>query len=134
MLDTNGNVTRRVPGPPTLRIEGLRKSYGATVALGGVALWVAPGTILGLLGPNGAGKTTLVSIVAGLRRPDRGSVHVAGVDVAQEPKRAQLLVGLAPQETGVYLLVTVRDNLMFFGGLAGLRGRELRRRIDDVGT
>jgi ABC-2 type transport system ATP-binding protein len=116
-----------------LEVEGVRKSYGATVALDGVDLAVEAGVILGLLGPNGAGKTSLVSIIAGLRRPDSGSVRVGGVDVVRSPQRAQQLIGLAPQETGVYLPLTVRDNLRFFAGLAGLRGRGLRDRIDDVG-
>jgi ABC-2 type transport system ATP-binding protein len=87
---------------------------------------------VGLLGPNGAGKTSLVSIVSGLRRADRGRVLVGGIDVGRAPDRAQRLLGLAPQETGVYLPLTVRDNLRFFAGLAGLRRNELRRRVDEV--
>jgi ABC-2 type transport system ATP-binding protein len=116
-----------------LDVEGVRKAYGATVALDGVDLVVAAGQILGLLGPNGAGKTSLVSIVAGLRRPDAGAVHVGGVDVVRRPQLAQQLIGLAPQETGVYLPLTVRDNLRFFAGLAGLRGRVLHDRIHEIG-
>jgi ABC-2 type transport system ATP-binding protein len=116
-----------------LVVAGVRKAYGETVALDGVDLAVAAGSILGLLGPNGAGKTSLVSIVAGLRRPDAGSVHVAGIDVARDPHGAHQLIGYAPQETGVYPTLTVRDNLRFFAGLAGLRRRELRERIDAVG-
>jgi ABC-2 type transport system ATP-binding protein len=115
-----------------LEVHGLRKSYGHTVALDGIDVVVEPGTIVGLLGPNGAGKTSLVSIVAGLRRPDGGSVRVCDVDVAREPKRAQRLIGLAPQDTGVYPAITVRENLRLFAGLAGLRRRELRDRIDSV--
>jgi ABC-2 type transport system ATP-binding protein len=119
-------------GGPTLEVRGVEKSYGTTPALAGVDLTVEPGTIVGLLGPNGAGKSTLVSIVAGLRRPDAGSVHVGGIDVARDPKGAQRLIGLAPQDTGVYLLLSVRDNLRFFGGLAGLRGTVLQERVDEV--
>jgi ABC-2 type transport system ATP-binding protein len=115
-----------------LTIRGVRKAYGSTVALAGVDLDVERGTILGLLGPNGAGKTTLVSIVAGLRRPDAGTVTVDGVDVVRDPGRAQRHLGLAPQETGIYLPLSVRDNLRFFAGLAGLRRRELRRSVDAV--
>ncbi len=117
-----------------LAVVGLRKSYRAAPALAGVDLEVPAGTILGLLGPNGAGKTTLVSIVAGLRRADSGTALVGGVDVDRFPKRAQRLIGFAPQETGVYPVLTVRDNLRFFAGLAGLRRREASDRIDEVGA
>jgi ABC-2 type transport system ATP-binding protein len=117
---------------PTLAVVGVRKAYGATVALDGVDLTVEPGTILGLLGRNGAGKTTLVSVITGLLRADTGSVRVAGIDVARDPYRARASIGLAPQETGVYLPLSVRDNLRFFGGLCDLRGRMLRTRIDEV--
>jgi ABC-2 type transport system ATP-binding protein len=117
-----------------LSIVGLQKSYRGTPALAGVDLEVEAGSILGLLGPNGAGKTTLVSIVAGLRRADAGTVHVGGLDVDRHPKQAQRLIGFAPQETGVYPILTVRDNLRFFAGLAGLRRRDASVRIDEVGA
>src|SRR5207302_3114397 len=109
-----------------------RKSYGSTKALVGVYLDAAAGEIVGLLGPNGAGKTTLVSIVAGLRRPDAGSVTVAGIDVLSRPAEARRHLGLAPQELGIYPTLTVRHNLQFFGELADLRGPELRRRIEEI--
>jgi ABC-2 type transport system ATP-binding protein len=135
MSNTDQDLRPTIPGGggvPALAIAGLRKAYGATVALAGVDLDVAAGTILGLLGPNGAGKTSLVSIVAGLRRPDAGTVHVAGIDVVRDPQRARGLVGLAPQETGVYMPLTIRDNLRFFAGLAGMRRAEQRARIDEI--
>lgn len=135
MSDTTQHFGTTVAGAgpaPVLAIEGLRKSYRDTLALDGVDLEVPAGTILGLLGPNGAGKTSLVSIVAGLRRPDAGRVQVCGIDVVRTPQRARPLIGLAPQDTGVYLLLSVRDNLRFFGGLAGLRRAALRARIDEV--
>ena len=72
--------------------------------------------------------------MAGLRRPDAGTVHVDGVDVVADPQRACPLIGYAPQETGVYLPLTVRDNLRFFAGLAGLRRRARDERIDAVGA
>jgi len=117
---------------PILQVEGVRKRYRSTVALDGVDLSVPAGTVVGLLGPNGAGKTSLVSIVAGLRRPDAGTVHVGGIDVVRDPRAARRHIGLAPQDTGVYPTLTVRDNLRFFAGLAGLRKAEAGRRIDAV--
>ncbi len=117
---------------PVLEIRGLRKSYGRLQALDGIDLEVARGEVVGLLGHNGAGKSTLVSIVAGLRAPDAGSVHVTGVDVARDPVRACRHLGLAPQETAIYPEARVRDNLRVFGELAGMSGARLRTRIEEV--
>jgi ABC-2 type transport system ATP-binding protein len=130
MSDTDGHAPARVA--PALWIEGLTKHYGTTVALAGVDLRVEAGTILGLLGPNGAGKTSLVSIVAGLRQPDAGRVEVCGIDAVRAPQRTRALIGIAPQETGVYLSLRVRDNLRFFAGLAGLSRAEVATRIEEV--
>ena len=135
MLDTDGNAKARVVAgrhPSALAVVGLEKSYGTTVALSGVDLTVEAGTILGLLGPNGAGKTSLVSIVAGLRRPDAGRVEVCGIDVVRSPQTARRLIGIAPQDTGVYLPLRVRDNLRFFAGLAGLSRADTATRIEEV--
>ena len=135
MLDTHQDSAISVPpglGAPALLVEGLHKSYGKTVALAGVDLRVEAGTVLGLLGPNGAGKTSLVSIVAGLRRPDAGRVEVCGIDAVRSPREARPLLGIAPQDTGVYVTLRVRDNLRYFAGLAGLRRAEAAARIDEV--
>jgi len=115
-----------------LRVEGLRKAYGEVVALRGVDLEVTRGQIVCLLGPNGAGKTTLVSIVAGLRRADDGIVEVDGLDARKPSAEVRRRIGLAPQDLGIYPVVSVRNNLLLFGRLAGLRPRELRARIDEV--
>ncbi len=115
-----------------LQVRDVRKSYGDRVALASVDLDVGAGTILGLVGPNGAGKTTLVSIIAGLRRADAGSVRVAGCDVVADAARARALIGLAPQDTGVYLSLSVRDNLAYFAGLAGLHRSARRTRVESV--
>ena len=115
-----------------LKVSDLVKRYGSRTALDGVSLEVAPGEVLGLLGPNGAGKSTLVSIVAGLRRPDSGSVLVDGIDIVTEPAAARARVGLAPQDTGLYEVLTARENLAFFAELAGLRRRARVARIDEL--
>jgi ABC-2 type transport system ATP-binding protein len=115
-----------------LYVRGVHKQYGSIRALVGVDIEASAGDIVALLGPNGAGKTTLVSIVAGLRRQDRGQVHVNGIYVRKDGHAARAQLGLAPQETGIYRTVSVRDNLQFFGELAGLRRRHLRERILEV--
>jgi ABC-2 type transport system ATP-binding protein len=115
-----------------LEIQGLRKSYGTRLALAGVDLDIGAGEIVGLLGPNGAGKTTLVSILAGLIQPDAGGVLIGSIDAIAHPHQARRLLGLAPQETGIYPTLTCRDNLKFFAELAGLRRRQLESAVDTV--
>jgi ABC-2 type transport system ATP-binding protein len=115
-----------------LTVSDVYKSYRAVKALDGVSIEIEPGEILGLLGPNGAGKTTLVSLIAGLRRPDAGRVRVAGLDVTAHPEEARRFIGLAPQDLGIYPVVSVRDNLTVFGEIAGVWGPRLRRRIDEL--
>jgi len=115
-----------------LRVEGLRKSYGAVAALRGVDLEVPAGEIVSLLGRNGAGKSTLVSIVAGLRRADAGSVTIAGLDVLKHARAARRVIGVAPQDIGIYPIVSVRQNLRLFAELAGLPRRAVAASIRDV--
>jgi ABC-2 type transport system ATP-binding protein len=128
-------ITEVRPGCPAhrgLEVAGVTKSYGELVALEGIDLEVAPGSVVGLLGPNGAGKTTLLSIVAGLLRADAGTVRVNGFDTRRDPLRAQRSLGFAPQTTGLYEPLTVEENLRFLGELAGLTRNRLDTRISDV--
>jgi ABC-2 type transport system ATP-binding protein len=117
-----------------LAVENVRKRYGAASALAGFDLTVDSGEIVGLVGHNGAGKSTLVGVVAGLIRADSGRVLVGGVDVAAAPAAARAMIGLAPQEIALYLPATLRDNLLLFGRLAGLRRRALHAAIDETTT
>lgn len=115
-----------------LEIRDVHKSYGEVVALNGVNLEIASGEILGLLGPNGAGKTTLISLIAGLTRADHGSITVGGLEVQLQPMQVKRMLGVAPQELGVYLQLTVEQNLRFFGRLVGLRREALNDRIESI--
>lgn len=115
-----------------LRVQAVTKRYGAKLALDRVDLRVEPGEIVGLLGPNGAGKTTLVSIVAGVRQADEGTVAIDGREARQDPRRARRAVGYAPQSLGVYPTATVRENLRFFGRLSGLRRRATEANLVDT--
>jgi ABC-2 type transport system ATP-binding protein len=115
-----------------LVVENVAKSYGSITALRGVDLEISKGEVVALLGPNGAGKTTLVSIVAGLRAPDSGRVRVQGIDILEEPERARCHLGIAPQQTGVYPVLSVYENLYFFGALGGLGRAPLKRRIEEA--
>lgn len=103
-----------------LQATGLTKSFGEVHALAGAGFEVEAGQVVALLGRNGAGKTTLLSIVAGLLRPDAGSVMLDDLDALAYPEDAAKLVGIAPQDTGVYTVLSVRQNLEFFGELSGM--------------
>src|SRR5215469_17028931 len=83
-----------VSSVPAVRVEGVVKRFGPTVALDGAGLEVPEGMVFGLLGPNGAGKTTLVRILATLLAPDAGRAEVLGHDVASEPADVRELIGL----------------------------------------
>jgi len=122
----------RVDDGLMLHIYGLCKAYGRLQALQGVDLDAQAGEIVALLGPNGAGKTTLVSIVAGLRKADSGVVEVDGMDALRRSADVRRRIGLAPQDLGMYPVVSVRHNLQLFGELAGVRRTELKARIDEV--
>ena len=121
-------------GEPALAIEarGLEKRYGDVRALRGLSLEVEGGTIFGLLGPNGAGKSTAVKILTTLSRPDAGEARVAGFDVRREPNRVRHAIGVVGQRSGVDREATGRENVTLEGQLYGLRGRELRARVDEL--
>jgi ABC-2 type transport system ATP-binding protein len=89
-----------------------------------VSLAVAQGEFFGLLGPNGAGKTTLINVIAGLARPDAGSVSVMGADVALDYRRARRTLGVVPQELVFDPFFTVRETLRIQSGYFGIRGND----------
>ena len=125
-------VNGRGSSVPAVRVEGVVKRFGATVALDGAGLEVPAGMVFGLLGPNGAGKTTLVRILATLLLPDAGRAEVFGRDVAGEPAAVRELIGLTGQFAAVDELLTGRENLEMFGRLFKLPGEQARRRAGEL--
>jgi ABC transporter DrrB family efflux protein len=117
---------------PAVRVEGVVKRFGATVALDGARLEVPAGMVFGLLGPNGAGKTTLVRILATLLAPDAGRAEVLGHDVAGEPAAVRELIGLTGQFAAVDELLTGRENLEMFGRLFKLSHQDAHRRAGEL--
>jgi len=115
-----------------VRVEGVSKRFGATVALAGVDLVVPEGTVFGLLGPNGAGKTTLVRVLATLLTPDAGRAEVFGRDVVADAPAVRELLGLTGQFAAVDEILSGRENLVMFGRLFDLSPAEARRRADEL--
>lgn len=112
-----------------LRIENLTKRYGSLVALNDVSLSLQRGEFFGLLGPNGAGKTTLMSLVAGIRAPDRGEIFLEGERFQHNRIEQRLQLGFVPQALALYDELSGEENLRLFGRLYGLRGSLLRERV-----
>jgi ABC-2 type transport system ATP-binding protein len=113
-----------------IQINSVEKSYKSLKALGGVSLSIEEGEFFGLLGPNGAGKTTLISTIAGLIRPDAGSVKIHGHDVITDFRAARGKLGVVPQELVFDPFFTVRETLRLQSGYFGLKNND--KWIDEV--
>jgi ABC-2 type transport system ATP-binding protein len=98
-------------------VKGLEKRFGSFIAVNRLSFEVPKGQIFGFLGPNGAGKTTAIRIMAGLSLPTSGTVHLAGIDVIQEPVRAKAIVGYVPDRPYLYEKLTGRELLQFVANL-----------------
>jgi ABC-2 type transport system ATP-binding protein len=114
-----------------LSVRGLQKRFGARVAVDGVSFAIKPGEVYGLLGPNGAGKTTSISMIAGILARDAGEVEIDGIDIDAGPP-ARVQIGIVPQAITLYLDLTARENLYFWGRMYDLRGDGLRRAAEEA--
>jgi ABC-2 type transport system ATP-binding protein len=120
-----------------VEIRGLTKTFkrqdGSPVhAVKDVDLDIYKGEIFSLLGPNGAGKTTLISMISGLLEPTAGEATIGGHSIRAEPLDAKRLLGIVPQEVALYMELSARQNLDFFGRLYGMGGAELQKRVDET--
>jgi len=100
-----------------IRVEGIRKAYGSTVAVDGVSFEVEEAEIFGLIGPNGAGKTTTMECVEGVRRPDRGSISVLGLDPVRQAYALQQRIGVQLQEAQLQKRIKVREAVALWSSL-----------------
>ena len=113
-----------------IETRGLAKRFGEVQAVADVDFDVGKGELFGFLGPNGAGKTTTINMLTGLARPDAGTIRIADIDCSKNPKAAQHLMGVVPDESNLYPELTGFGNLCFCGSLYGMakRDREARAR------
>jgi ABC-2 type transport system ATP-binding protein len=115
-----------------LALRKVTKRFGPITALDDVSLEIAPGEFFGLLGPNGAGKSTLMSLVAGLRAPEAGTITLDGQPVASGASVVRRNLGLVPQTIALFPGLTAEENLRIFGELQGLRGLNLKAALDEA--
>lgn len=115
-----------------LKVENLYKSFGNINAVDGVSFEVNKGEIFGLLGPNGAGKSTTISMISTLLPPSRGEILYEGESIIKDPKTIRKRLGVVPQDIALYPTLTGYENLRFWGSIYGLKGAELKKRINEV--
>lgn len=130
MSESASNLTAPAPAS-SLQVRNLRKHYGARRVVQDVSLTVKSGEVVGLLGPNGAGKTTTFRMLCGLLPATSGQLEVAGLNLRTARAQARGRIGYVSQKFALYGNLSARENLEFFGGAYGLRGRELSRRVSE---
>src|SRR6202171_4667806 len=102
---------------PVIQVSGIRKTYGTTVAVAGVSFEVSEGEVFGLIGPNGAGKTTTMECVEGVRRPDRGTISVLGLDPFRDVYQLQNRIGVQLQQAQLQKRIKVWEAVHLWASL-----------------
>ena len=111
-----------------VRIENVTKKYGNIVAVNDLSLSIEEGEIFGLLGPNGAGKSTLINMITSLITIDEGNIYIKDANTKSNANLTKLFTGIVPQDIAIYEDLTCLENVKFFAGLYGLRGKELKNK------
>lgn len=109
-----------------LVVNDLHKSFNEHKAVDGVSFSVYKGEIFGFLGPNGAGKTTTIRMLSTVLEPDSGEITIGGHSVRREAEAVRSIIGVCPQELALYEDLSAIDNMVFFGRMAGMGGKEAR--------
>jgi len=115
-----------------IAVNGLAKRFDDVQAVVDAGFEVFQGELFGFLGPNGAGKTTTINMLTGLARPDAGRIRIAGIDCTENPKAAQHLIGVVPDESNLYTELSGFDNLCFCAALYGINKKERQARAREL--
>jgi ABC-2 type transport system ATP-binding protein len=107
-------------------VKDLHKSFKELKAVNGVSFSIHKGEIFGLLGPNGAGKTTTIRMLSTVLESDSGDIMIGGHSIRHEAEAVRSIIGVCPQELALYEDLSALDNMVFFGRMAGLEGREAK--------
>jgi ABC-2 type transport system ATP-binding protein len=106
--------------------KDLHKSFNEHKAVDGVSFTIHKGEIFGLLGPNGAGKTTTIRMLSTVLEPDKGDVTIGGHSIKRDADAVRALIGVCPQELALYEDLSAMENMVFFGRMAGMGGKEAK--------
>lgn len=113
---------------PVISVDHLSRNFGSFKAVDDVTFDVRRGEVFGFLGSNGAGKSTTIRMLCGLLKPSSGRATVDGLDVGSDPEGVKRRIGYMSQRFSLYELLTVEQNIEFYGGLYGLTGERFERR------
>jgi ABC-2 type transport system ATP-binding protein len=127
-LASNPPVVAPVSAEHAIEVRGLTRRFGQFVAVDNVSFDVRRGEIFGFLGSNGAGKSTTIRMLCGLLAPTAGTATVGGIDVRRDPEGVKARIGYMSQRFSLYELLTVDQNIRFFGGIYGLDATRLAER------
>lgn len=116
----------------TVSVENLTRKFGRFTAVDNISFSMRSGEILGFLGPNGAGKTTTIKMMTGLLRITSGDIHIKGMDVKKKLKYVKRFTGYMSQKFSLYPLLTGMENIEFFGGVSGLKRREIKNKMNEI--
>jgi ABC-2 type transport system ATP-binding protein len=115
-----------------IEVTELTKKFDNVTAVDKISFAVLQGELFGFLGPNGAGKTTTINVLTGLAKPDSGKISIGGLDCTKNPKAAQHLIGIVPDESNLYPELSGFDNLSFCASLYGIPQIERQRRAREL--
>lgn len=111
-----------------ISVSNLTKTFGDFTAVNDISFEVAKGEIFGFLGANGAGKTTAIKMLIGISKPSSGEATVAGFDIAKQSEMVKKNIGYMSQKFSLYDDLTIKENIMFFGGIYGLSRKEIKEK------
>ena len=115
-----------------IEAKNLVKKYNKTIALDNISFEMDEGQVFGIMGPNGAGKSTSILLLSTLLKPDSGEICLNNVSIVNNPNVFRSILGLVPQDIALYPNLSARDNLHFWGSIYGIKGQELKTRINEV--
>jgi ABC-2 type transport system ATP-binding protein len=122
-----------MPEAPVIRVSGIRKAYGSTIAVDGVSFDVKDGEIFGLIGPNGAGKTTTMECVEGLRKPDAGTISVLGLNPVRDVYQLQQRIGVQLQQAQLQKRIKVWEAVHLWASLYGKPTADAEKLLEPLG-
>jgi len=115
-----------------IKIDHLKKSFGKVIAVNDASFTAQDGAVTTLLGANGSGKSTTMRAISGLITADSGATFVDDISVAQKPIEARKRLGIFPDQFGLYPRLTAKEEITYFAGFHGLRGKQLRSALEEI--